>query len=203
MKILALNRVLRGWANYYRYVNTYQQYCNMDDLTDRLFRNWYLKRTGKQLMRKIVLEGVTAQGKTFQAELFKMTSRPSEAISGNPKNPLFWKYRHIKNPYLKGLETCIPDEDTPFVDAREIHPIAQEYDDIYLENRLLVFDRDGNRCTTPGCNERVKLVAHHVEPVPKNPNFDPKWVHRVENLITKCTTCHDRIHRRNRRKQKK
>ena len=205
MKILALNRVLRGWANYYRYVNAYQQYRNMDDLTDRLFRDWYLKRTGKHLSgrAKIILEGVTIHGKTFQAELFGMTSRPSEAISGNPRNLLFWKYRYIKNPYLKGLETCIPDEDTPFVDAREIHPIAQEYDDIYQTNRLLVFVRDGYCCTTPDCNERVNLVAHHIELVPKNMNFDPKWVHRVENLVTKCTTCHNKIHRRNRQKQKK
>jgi hypothetical protein len=114
-------------------------------------------------------------------------------------NPLFWRYRHIENPYLKGFETCITDEDTPFLNTREIHPIAQEYGDIYLKNRNHAFDRDGNRCTTPGCNERVNLVAHHMEPVPKNPNFDPKWVHRVENLVTKCTTCHKKIHRRNRR----
>ena len=199
MKILALNRVLKGWANYYRYVNANQQYRNMDGLVDYLFREWHLKRTKKRLTREIVLEGRTVRGETFQAKLFKMTSRPSEAISRNPRNPLFWKYRHIENPYLKGFETCIPDEDTPFVDAREIHPIAQEYGDIYLENRNRVFDRDGNRCTTPGCNERVNLVAHHIEPVPKNSNFDPKWVHRVENLVTKCTTCHKKIHRRNRR----
>ena len=199
MKILALNRVLKGWANYYRYVNAYQQYGNMDGLADYLFRNWYQKRTGKRLTGEIVLEGRTARGETFQAKLFKMTSRPSEAISGNPMNPLLWRYRHIENPYLKGCETCITDEDTPFVDAREIHPIAQEYGDIYLENRNRVFDRDGNRCTTPGCNERVNLVTHHIEPVPKNSNFDPKWVHRVENLVTKCTTCHKKIHRRNRR----
>lgn len=198
MKILALNRVLRGWANYYRYVNAYQQYCNMDGLVDYLFRSWYLQRTGKRLMGEIILEGKTARGETFQVKLFKMISRPSEAISGNPMNPLFWKYRHIGNPYFEGFETCIPDEDTPFVDAREIHPIAQEYGDIYLENRIRAFDRDGNRCTTPGCNERVNLVAHHIEPVPKNQDFDPKWVHKVENLVTKCTTCHKKIHRRNR-----
>jgi len=203
MKILALNRVLRGWANYYRYVNAYQQYRNMDGLMNYLFRKWYLKRTGKLLTGEIALEGTTVDGKPFQAKLFRMTSRPSEAISGNPMNPLFWKYRHIKNPYCKGLETCITDEDTPFVDAREIHPIAQEYDDIYLENRILAFDRDGNHCTTPGCNERVNLIAHHIVPVPRNQDFDPKWVHRVENLITKCTTCHKKILRRNRQKQKK
>jgi len=199
MKILALNRVLRGWANYYRYVNANQQYYNMDGLVNYLFRDWYWKRAGKRLTGEIVLEGRTADGKSFQAKLFKMTSRPSEAISGSPMNPLFWKYRHIENPYLKGFETCITDEDTPFVDAREIHPIAQEYGDTYLENRILAFDKDGNHCTTPGCNERVKLEAHHIEPVPKNPNFDPKWVHRVENLVTKCTTCHKKIHRCSRR----
>ena len=199
MKILALNRVLKGWANYYRYVNANQQYCNIDGLTDYLFRNWYQKRTGKRLTGEIVLEGRTARGETFQAKLFKMTSRPSEAISGNPMNPLFWRYRHIENPYLKEFETYIPDEDTPFVNTREIHPIAQEYGDIYLENRNHAFDRDGNRCTTPGCNERVNLVAHHIEPVPKNSDFDPKWVHKVENLITKCTTRDKKIHRRNRR----
>ena len=203
MKILALNRVLRGWANYYRYVNADQQYRTMDSLVNYLFRKWYLKRTGKLLTGEIVLEGITANGKPFLAKLFRMTSRPSEAISGNFKNPLFWKYRHIKNPYCNGLETCITDEDTPFVDAREIHPMAQEYDDIYQANRLLAFERDGYRCTTPGCNVRVPLEAHHIEPVPKNPNFDPRWVHRVENLITKCTTCHDKIHRRNRQRQKK
>lgn len=148
------------------------------------------------------MEGRTIRGETFQARLFKMTSRPSEAISGNPMNSLFWRYRHIENPYFKGFETCIPDEDTPFVDAREIHPIAQEYGDIYLENRNRVFDRDGNHCTTPRCNGRVNLVTYHIEPVPKNQDFDPKWMHRVENLVTKCTACHKKIHRRNRRQNR-
>ena len=202
MKILSLNRVLRGWANYYRYVNAYQQYRNMDGLVNFLFRKWYLKRTGKPIVGEIVLEGITARGETFQAKLFRMTSRPSEAISGNYMNPLFWRYRHIGNPYLKGLSTCIVEEDTPFVDAREIHPIAQEYGDIYLANRLLAFIRDGYHCTTPECNERMNLVAHHIKPVPKG-KFDPEWVHRVENLTTKCTTCHKKIeHRRNRQQNR-
>ena len=44
MKIAAMNRVLRGWANYYKAVNSYQQFRTGDFLAERLFRQWYRRK---------------------------------------------------------------------------------------------------------------------------------------------------------------
>ena len=44
MKIAALNRVLRGWANYYKAVNAYEQFRTGDFLAGRLFQQWYCRK---------------------------------------------------------------------------------------------------------------------------------------------------------------
>jgi group II intron reverse transcriptase/maturase len=196
MKITALNRVLRGWANYYRTVNARYWFLFGDYVTDQLYRSWYARK--RHMNVKDTLMETRENGRIVhirdntRQELFKMSSLPSMRISMN-RSAMF-RYRHIENPYLTGNHvTCIEEEEQPLIDAQEVHPLAQEYDEIYLLNRVKVFERDGWRCTE--CPERMGLVAHHIEPVPVGKVFDPEWVHRVENLQTLCARCH-RLKRR-------
>ncbi len=184
MKIAAMNRVLKGWSNYYRTVNSFRQFRTGDFLAERLFRRWYCNKYQlgvREYLAKVHTNGrVVVQRESVKAELFRMASNRSMHTATN--NELVWKYRAIRNPYISGNHTTsVTEEDAPMVDVPDVQPIAPEYnDEIYLTNRLLAFERDGWKCTQ--CGSRERLQAHHIEPVPRGMAFDPSVVHRVENL---------------------
>jgi RNA-directed DNA polymerase len=201
MKVAALNRVLRGWANYYKAVNAYDQFRTGDYLAWRLFQKWYC-RTHQIGIRKF-LSSVSRNSRVVirrggvSTELYQMASNLSARTALNHK--LKWKYRSIENPYIsRGHITSIDSEESPVVEAPVIQPIPSEYDEIYLSNRFLAFERDGWKCTL--CGSRGRLQAHHREPVPKGTVFD-MVVHRVENLQTLCSNCHSRLPRTQRTPQ--
>jgi RNA-directed DNA polymerase len=191
MKIAAMNRVLRGWANYYRAVNAHQQFRTGDFLAERLFQRWYCAkyRMGvRKYLSEVLTNGrVVVQRGNVKVELFSMASNKNMHTAMNHR--LVWKYRAIRNPYInRNCTTNIASEDDPVVDVPNVQLIVPEYnDEIYLSNRLLAFERDGWKCTQ--CGSQGGLQAHHIEPVPKG-SFDPNVVHRVENLQTLCTACH-------------
>ena len=191
MKITALNRVLKGWANYYKTANSAQQFRTGDFLAQRLFCQWYCRKYQigvRRYLSEVLRNGrVTIQRGPGKAELFRMSSNRSMRSSLNHK--LVWKYRAIGNPYInRDHITCIESENNPMVDAPDVQLIAPEYnDETFSGNRLLVLERDGWKCTQ--CGSRENLQAHHIQPVPKG-TFDPKIVHRVENLQTLCERCH-------------
>ena len=55
--------------------------------------------------------------------------------------------------------------------VRNIHPIDKAYGEIYLENRIKAFRRDGWHCRI--CGKKSKqLEAHHIEPVPRKGKYD-------------------------------
>ena len=196
MKIAASNRVLRGWANYYKAVNSSHQLWTGDFLAERLFRQWYRRKYGMGVREYLskVRKGsrVVLWRGDARAELYRMSSNKSMHTSLNSK--LVWKYRSIKNPYISpnAIVTHTSDTDeNPVIDIPDILPIPAPYnDETYLSNRLLAFERDGWKCTQ--CGSRENLQAHHIEPVPKG-TFDPTVVHRVENLQTLCADCHQRL----------
>jgi RNA-directed DNA polymerase len=196
MKIAALNRVLRGWANYYKAVNSFQQFRVGDFLAERLFSQWYRTKyriSVRRYLKEVLRDGnVVLERGSVKAELYRMTSNKSMRTSLNPK--LVWKYRSIRNPYINSFSsiTSVSNErDDPVGDIPNILPIRPAYrDEIYLTNRILAFERDGWKCTT--CGSRDNLQAHHIEPIPKGV-FDPMFMHRIENLRTLCSTCHARL----------
>ena len=47
-----------------------------------------------------------------------------------------------------------------------------------------VYERDGFRCTTPGCTSRGELHAHHLDPAARGGSDD------LYNLTTLCAACH-------------
>ena len=196
-KIKAINRVLIGWANYYKAVNARKQFEFGDYVAKRLFQTWYQRRHSLSVQESF--KQTRNRSQTFFTRsrqttvLYQMTSLRSQHTSMNHK--ACWKYRSIRNPYLQdSYETCLEDEPQPLVDTREAHPIQKQYDETYLINRIRTFDRDGWKCTQ--CSERLNLVAHHIEPVPVGKVLDPEVVHRVENLETLCATCHHKKHLR-------
>ena len=197
MKVAALNRVLRGWANYYKAVNAHDQFRTGDFLAWLLFQKWYCRKY--QIGIRKYLSTVQATGRvvirrgSLQVELFRMASNKSMHTSLNHQS--VWKYRSIKNPYINATNpvTNIPEvHDNLLPDVPEVQPIAPDYDEVYLSNRLLAFERDGWKCIQ--CGSRDQLQAHHIEPIPKG-QFNPLVIHRVDNLRTLCATCHSGLSR--------
>jgi hypothetical protein len=191
MKIVALNRVLRGWASYYKTVNSYKQFRTGDFLAQRLFCLWYCRKYKmgvRKYLSQVVRNGRVAipRGHGW-AELYRMASNRSMHTPMNHK--LVWKYRAITNPYIRReYNTTVENEESAFTDVPDVQPIPARYNDgIYSGNRLLALERDGWKCTQ--CGSQENLQAHHIEPVPKD-QFDPIVIHRVENLRTLCAACH-------------
>jgi RNA-directed DNA polymerase len=196
MKIAAMNRVLRGWANYYKTVNSYRQFKAGDFYAERLFRAWYRRKSHisvTEYLSKVCVHGkVVVRRGDVAVELYRMTSNRSMHTVKNYRRA--WKYRSISNPYINGgYSTGIPEEDNPVIDVPDIRWLTPEYnDETYLTNRLLAFERDGWKCTK--CGSQENLQAHHIEPVPIG-TFDPIVVHRVGNLQALCADCHKRLPR--------
>jgi hypothetical protein len=196
-KIAAMNRVLRGWANYYKTVNSFQQFRTGDFLAERLFRRWYCDKykigVRKYLATMLATGRMVFRRGLVNAELFRLDSTKSMHTTMNHK--LVWKYRSIRNPYINPstvVTSATQADANPIMDVPDIQPVNPKYDETYLANRLLAFERDGWRCTR--CGSQENLQAHHIEPVPKG-RFDPSVIHRVENLRTLCVTCHQSIRR--------
>ncbi len=188
MKLMSLNRILQGWGNYYKAVNAQQQFRAIDYIAKEQYFQWMARKTEttKEYQRA---KGARYKRDNLEVTLFELSSLKSERTSMEHKR--VWKYRHIRNPYLSDtVQNRIIEEEQPIVNEREIHPLAKEYDEIYLENRMKQFRIDGWKCLL--CNSRVNLIVHHIERVPKG-NFDPVIIHRVENLRTVCTACHNKI----------
>jgi group II intron reverse transcriptase/maturase len=191
MKVAAMNRVLRGWANYYKAVNSYRQFKAGDFYAERLFRAWYRRKfhiSVTEYLSKVCVHGrVVVRRGDVAVELYRMTSNRSMRTAKNYK--LAWEYRSISNPYVNsGYSTSIPEEDNPIINVPDIRWLTPEYnDEVYLSNRIMAFERDAWRCTQ--CGNTENLQGHHIEPVPKGA-FNPIVVHRVENLQTLCEKCH-------------
>lgn len=60
-------------------------------------------------------------------------------------------------------------------------------------NREEVLERDDNKCTECGGTE--KLVIHHIDGKGYKSVGFKNMNNKIENLITLCKTCHDKLHR--------
>jgi hypothetical protein len=62
-------------------------------------------------------------------------------------------------------------------------------DPIYKEWRKKVYSRDNFMCQWPGCNQKKKLNAHHIQPWAHHPSLR----FEVRNGITLCKAHHKMI----------
>ena len=68
--------------------------------------------------------------------------------------------------------------------------MRRNYDDpVYKDWRKKVYSRDKFQCQMPGCKSKYRLQAHHIN------NWSSAAILRydVDNGITLCRSCHERI----------
>ena len=68
----------------------------------------------------------------------------------------------------------------------------------WQKKRLLIFERDGWKCTVPNCpTPEYMLSVHHVDYIPST----KAWEHPDDMLTTLCKNCHDKEQQRPKEEQ--
>jgi len=65
-----------------------------------------------------------------------------------------------------------------------------QYNSNWRKNRKKALDRDNRECQN--CGDTEELHVHHITPVVEFDSNDPSK-HRLENLVTLCSTCHPKV----------
>ena len=184
-KIKSLNRVMRGWNQYYQYVNAT---ATANKLTywanDRLFL--WLKKRHKQGARWVM--------RTYRhREQRKGINRWNLGAKGENGQTLFlyqltdlhrriYYARTPPHPYLDEMKITEPFPDTAFARFWEGQTTPAKAD--WAELRPVVLERDGHRCTQCGSTEH--LHVHHCRARRRG------GTQRMDNLQTLCERCHAR-----------
>ena len=183
-KIKSLNRVMRGWNQYYEYANATAIASQLTYwANDRLFL--WLKKRHKRRARWII--------QTYrQREQRGRLSRWNLGVK-DEKGQMVYLYhltdlhrriyyaRQHPHPYLidQPLEPTL-DLETPFVDHWDGRTTPEKAD--WVEIRLAVLERDDYRCTQ--CGNKDNLHVHHSQARRQG------GTHQMNNLQTLCGQCH-------------
>jgi group II intron reverse transcriptase/maturase len=185
-KIKSLNRVMRGWNQYYEYVNATTTASQLTYwANDRLFI--WLKKRHKRGARWIL--------QTYrQREQRDRSSRWNLGVK-DEKGQMVYLYhltdlhrhpyyaRKHPHPYLADQPIDPdPDLETPFLERWDGHTTPEKAD--WVEIRLAVLARDEYQCTQCGCKDN--LHVHHCQARRRG------GTHQMENLQTLCASCHAR-----------
>jgi hypothetical protein len=170
--IKALNPILRGWGNYYKFVNSKEKLHDIEYYLSHKFQKWY---RGKYQMgrRKGTMEALEWMDRENPLHLFNI----SVEIKVKRYRPE--KGKLSENPYIRGnLNRKI---DSLLVE-REWFGQSERNGDLRLE----CFKRDRGICQLcMGC--KTNIEAHHIIPLKENGEDI------LENLITLCEPCHKRV----------
>jgi len=184
-KINGLNRVTRGWNQYYEYVNATRVASKLTYwMHDRLFL--WLKKRHKQGARWVIATyrhrerqgrydrwnlGVKDE-KGRMVFLYQMTD-----LHRHP----YYARRH-PHPYLIDESAIEPFPDIPFPAFWEGRTTPAKAD--WAARRLTVLERDNYRCVS--CGSPHNLHVHHVR------SRKHHGTNQMDNLQTLCESCHAR-----------
>jgi group II intron reverse transcriptase/maturase len=182
LKIQALNRVLRGWIQYYRHANVKDIAHQLDWWIYRRVTHW-LARHHKWRVRRVL-----TSYEHRQYERRKNLAVPNE------KGQLVFLYRMSDLPITQYRTRNYPN---PYIEAEHIITQLQERNTAPLdsiawnggsrhaewrEQRRQILERDSYTCQS--CQRKDNLEVHHILARHEGGTDDP------ENLITWCDECH-------------
>jgi group II intron reverse transcriptase/maturase len=164
--ILALNPVIRGWANYFRYVNSHEIFNDLDWYTSRRFIKWY---RGKYRM--------SVRSGTIEALKWIKGNEPLKLVRFTDSKVKRYKWGSKPNPYIEGKVEYL--KENPFIGT-----VWHGKSDRSTELAHQCYQRDDGICQI--CQRpKTNLVAHHIIPL----NVGGDEVDTLDNLITICKDC--------------
>lgn len=162
--ILALNPVISGWANYFRYVNSYETFDSLDWYMKKRFIKWY--RGKYQMSRR---EG------TVEAVKWIKEDQPLRLRHFADVGVERFRWEKKPNPYIEGKIKYL--KENPLDEMVWHGKSARNVDLIYQ-----CYQRDNGVCQI--CQRpKTNLIAHHIIPLNDNGEDTP------DNLITVCKDC--------------
>ena len=184
LKMIALNRVLRGWIGYYKHINVRKQAGALDHWVYKRMIRW-LGHKHKCGPRKVLAMYQYQQGgrrnlaaQKEKGELLYLYHMADQRITR-------YVDRKRPNPYLG-------EEPIPLMTEAEV-PIpdwtwnGSSRNSQWVDARLEVLERDGHRCQVCGSTEHMNV--HHTWER-RNGGDDSQ-----DNLITLCKCCHHKVHK--------
>ncbi len=160
-----LNPVIRGWTNYYRFVNSFAIFHELDFYLARKFLKWY--RGKYQLPRKKgAFMGLEWLDREKPFHLYRFTETKVER----------YKWERKSNPYIEMRARRVTDN--PFLEVRWYGKAKRDAD-----LRWQCFQRDKGVCQI--ClRPKTNIESHHMIPLSENGEDI------LDNLVTLCHDCH-------------
>jgi len=188
MKFKSLNRIIRGWGNYYRNVSFSHDARELDF--------WINQRVLIWLKNKHLGKGVYWLLDQYKKrEVTQKYNRWNFSVKGRIGENIFiaklqdiplraYRRRKPEHPYLK-TEDPLPIEnpDTPFLEPRVVNISPENM--AWEETRAQAIERDEYRCSKCGKN-LSKLDVHHIT-ARRHGGTDEQ-----DNLIVLCRDCHSK-----------
>ncbi|WP_259059338.1 group II intron reverse transcriptase/maturase [Salinibacter ruber] len=178
-KYRALNSILSGWANYYKYAtNSHRVFNDLDSFVWHKLSHWLAEKFDcerSEIVNKVEdpdtlkLNGI---GRTLMEDL--AGGRYGEVHQGN-------------NPYLdgEGLEREELFESDPWLAN------AEEYEE-WKDSRWKTLEKDDWTCQK--CGREIKDFSAHVHhKKPRRAYSDTTRADREDNLISLCEKCHSEL----------
>jgi RNA-directed DNA polymerase len=164
--IYTLNPRVRGWANYYQYVNSYSTFHDLDFFLIKKFAKWYRGR------HQLPLRSGTVKA----LEWMKGEQSENTALFTDIKVKRYQWRKPSDNPYIEmNVKKTMGN---PFPDSNWYGNSSRNAD-----LRMECIKRDKGVCQI--CQRpKINLEAHHIIPVEKGGEDT------LSNLITVCKNCH-------------
>ena len=170
--ICALYPVVRGWANYYRFVNSFRTFHELDFYLQRKFLKWYRGKYQKK-RRAGVREGL----KWIKGEEFLKFPNFTDVKVGR------YRWKRKLNPYLEGKVKRM-DENPD----KEIRWFGNNDSTRNADLRMECYKRDDGVCQI--CRRpKINLTAHHIIPLSEGGKD------KLDNMLTICEDCEKKYYK--------
>jgi len=176
-KIRAINRVLRGWGNYYKNVSSTLARSKMDWYVSQRMLKWLCGRHKGAGKRAILRKYYIRQGKRKN---WGCNDEQDKVYLFMLRDIQHSKYRRKKliNPYLESDTIPYCEVDNPHIETWDGTISRREAQ--WRKARTQALKRDNYCCTQCGSTE--ELEVHHLKPTGGN---------KLDNLQTLCQKCHE------------